>query len=355
MNNNLLITGAAGFIGANFLYFWLNKKPNANLTVVDKLTYAGNLATIKPLIDSNRVAFYQADIGDKSAISNILSQHKIDTIVNFAAESHVDRSISSPDSFITTNVNGTLNLLNCAKDYWLEKKNFLNEHRFHHVSTDEVYGSLKPDAPAFTEQTPYQPNSPYAATKAASDHLVRAYHETYGLNTSISNCSNNYGKYHFPEKLIPLTITRILRGERIPVYGDGHQIRDWLHVDDHCKAIELIICKGTNGETYNVGGNNELTNIELVHYICNTMNEAFKNTPALINKYPKAISAAKSHSESLIKYVDDRLGHDRRYAVNANKIKKELGFEPSPNFQKLLQETVYWYLNNPSWWEPLLK
>ena len=352
MTYKILVTGGAGFIGANFVFHWCKKHPEEQIVVVDALTYAGNKETLAPLIESQQVIFEQIDIRSNDRISALIQEHKINTIVNFAAESHVDRSISGPDAFIETNVIGTHSLLKAAKENWLDKG--VNEHWFHHISTDEVYGTLTLDEPAFTEQNQYLPNSPYAASKAASDHLVRSYHETYGLKTSISNCSNNFGPYHFPEKLIPLTITNILRNKNIPVYGDGKQIRDWLFVEDHCKAIELILTEGEAGHTYNVGGNNEQFNIDIVNLTCQLLNQKFSQDKSLHDKYPDAIKAIQGESQALITYVEDRLGHDRRYAVNADKVKANLGFEPNTNFEQLMNDTVDWYLSNPSWWTPLL-
>lgn len=352
MTYKILVTGGAGFIGANFVFHWCKKHPEEQIVVVDALTYAGNKETLAPLIEGQQVIFEQVDIRSNDRISALIQEHKINTIVNFAAESHVDRSISGPDAFIETNVIGTHSLLKAAKENWLDKG--LDEHWFHHISTDEVYGTLTLDEPAFTEQNQYLPNSPYAASKAASDHLVRSYHETYGLKTSISNCSNNFGPYHFPEKLIPLTITNILRNKNIPVYGDGKQIRDWLFVEDHCKAIELILAEGEAGHTYNVGGNNEQFNIDIVNLTCQLLNQKFSQDKSLHDKYPNAIKAIQGESQTLITYVEDRLGHDRRYAVNADKVKANLGFEPNANFEQLMSDTVDWYLDNPSWWTPLL-
>ena len=352
MKNNLLVTGAAGFIGANFVYHWCKNHPEDKILVVDALTYAGNKDTLSSLIEKQQITFEQVDIRNNERISSLMNEHHINIIVNFAAESHVDRSISGPDAFIETNVIGTHSLLKAAKENWLDKG--ISEHRFHHISTDEVYGTLTLSEPAFTEQNQYLPNSPYAASKAASDHLVRSYHETYGLNTTISNCSNNFGPYHFPEKLIPLTITNILRNKSIPVYGDGKQIRDWLFVEDHCKAIELILESGEAGHTYNVGGNNEQFNIDIVTLTCKLLNQKFAQNKALHDKYPEAVQAIQGQSERLITHVEDRLGHDRRYAVNAEKLKETLGFEPNSDFEKLMNDTVDWYLENQPWWQPLL-
>lgn len=351
MSNNLLITGGAGFIGANFVLHWSKAYPNDQLVVVDALTYAGNKQTLSELISSNKIVFRQLNICQQQQISELLKEYQINIIVNFAAESHVDRSITGPDAFIETNINGTHSLLKAAKENWLDTP--VANHRFHHISTDEVYGTLTSEQPAFTEQNQYLPNSPYAASKAASDHLVRAYHETYGLNTTISNCSNNFGPYHFPEKLMPLVITNILFDKPLPIYGDGKQIRDWLFVTDHCKAIELILAKGKAGQTYNVGGNNEQFNIDIVTAICSSLNNKFKQNKTLATLYPQAKSAIAGKAHELITHVEDRLGHDRRYAVNAEKIKQELCFSPNENFNALLEQTVDWYLANQDWWLPL--
>ena len=352
MINNLLITGGAGFIGANFVFHWLKQYPQDKLVIADALTYAGNRATLDEVIVSEQVIFSETNICDQSAISKLIQEYDVNIIVNFAAESHVDRSISGPDAFIETNINGTHSLLKAAKENWIDNR--VENHRFHHISTDEVYGTLTAEEPAFTEQHQYLPNSPYAASKAASDHLIRAYHETYGLKTTISNCSNNFGPFHFPEKLIPLTITNILQDKTIPIYGDGKQIRDWLFVEDHCKAIELILSKGEAGNTYNVGGNNEQYNIDIVNSICQLMNKKFAQDPSLAKRYPKAKSAILGQAQQLLTHVDDRLGHDRRYAVNADKIKQTLGFTPDTNFAQLLINTIDWYLANEDWWLPLL-
>lgn len=352
MSNNLMVTGGAGFIGANFVFHWLKQRPNDQLIVVDSLTYAGNKTTLDTVIKQGKIHFYAEDICHQDKMVDLIRQHDINLIVNFAAESHVDRSITGPDAFIETNINGTHSLLKAAKICWLDTQ--VANHRFHHISTDEVYGSLAPEAPAFTEHHPYLPNSPYAASKASSDHLVRAYHETYGLHTSISNCSNNFGPYHFPEKLIPLTIANILQDHPIPVYGDGKQVRDWLFVEDHCRAIEAILTADCAGETFNVGGNNEQYNLDIVHRLCQLLNDKFSTTPALCERFPMATNAINGCAENLIEHVTDRLGHDRRYAVNAEKIKAELGFQPNQDFDALLAQTLDWYLQHTSWWQPLL-
>lgn len=353
MSRALLITGGAGFIGSNFSHYWLTTHPNDTVVVLDALTYAGNLSSLARCKAKANFHFVKGSIGDRALVVDLLKHHHIDTVVNFAAESHVDRSINSAKPFIDTNVVGTLSLLEAAKQVWLDKG--VKAHHFHHVSTDEVYGSLEPDEPAFTEQHQYQPNSPYSASKAASDHLVRAFHHTYGLNVTTSNCSNNYGAYHYPEKLIPLIILNILHNTPLPVYGDGKQIRDWLHVSDHCKAIEQVLLKGQYGEVYNIGGNNEWQNIEIVKYICQHLNTQFTQHPELALRFPKAQYAKRGNAEKLITFVADRLGHDTRYAINTNKAALQLDYYPDYNFEQGLAQTIQWYLANPNWWQPLYK
>lgn len=334
----LLVTGGAGFIGANFVYYWLNTYPEDRLIILDALTYAGNRASLGQAEKAPNVEFVHADIRDQNLVENLLVREKINAIVHFAAESHVDRSIIGPDAFIDTNIVGTHSLLKAAKNIWLDK--YPGPHRFHHISTDEVYGTLKPSDPPFSEETPYAPNSPYAASKASSDHLVRAYHETYGLEVTTSNCSNNYGPYQFPEKLIPLMIVNILHDIPIPVYGDGLQIRDWLYVDDHNLGVDLILKKGKPGQTYNIGGNNEKRNIDIVRLVCSLMDKKLdRKTPA----------------DTLITHVTDRAGHDRRYAINAQKITKDLGYVPQTTFEQGIEKTIDWYLDNKIWWNPLVK
>lgn len=332
----ILVTGAAGFIGANFVLDWLTQsdEPVINL---DKLTYAGNLQSLASLQGDARHIFVHGDIGDRALVDRLLAEHKPRAIVNFAAESHVDRSIHGPEDFIQTNVVGTFHLLESVRAYWggldeAAKASF----RFLHVSTDEVYGTLKPTDPPFTEENTYEPNSPYSASKAASDHLVRAYHHTYGLPVLTTNCSNNYGPYHFPEKLIPLMIVNALAGKPLPVYGDGMQIRDWLFVKDHCSAIRRVLEAGTPGETYNVGGWNEKPNIEIVKTVCALLDEMS----------PRA--DGKGYAEQ-ITYVTDRPGHDRRYAIDATKIHRELGWKPAETFETGIRKTVRWYLDNQAW------
>ena len=336
----LLVTGGAGFIGCNFVHYWLENHPDNQLVVLDALTYAGNLASLEPLIGQDDFHFVHGDICDTELVERLLREHRVDTIVHFAAESHVDRSIHGPDEFIQTNIVGTHSLLKAAKIVWLDDPaTATTAHRFHHVSTDEVYGSLDADGPAFTEDTPYAPNSPYSASKAASDHLVRAYHHTYGMNVVTSNCSNNYGPYQFPEKLIPLVIINILHGKPLPIYGDGMNIRDWLYVDDHARGIELCIQSGRAGETYNIGGNEERTNIDIVRTLCAKIDARFAANPGLAARFPDAPPAAGRPSDSLITYVQDRPGHDRRYAIDATKTKAELGYQP-PHWRASLQSML---------------
>jgi dTDP-glucose 4,6-dehydratase len=339
----LLVTGGAGFIGANFVHHWLREHPADLVVVLDALTYAGNLANLEPVKSHRSYRFVHGNICDTPLVEELLREHKIDVIVHFAAESHVDRSITGPDAFIETNVYGTHSMLKAARQVWLEEKS-VPRHRFHHVSTDEVYGSLGPDEAPFSETTPYAPNSPYSASKAASDHLVRAYHHTYELATTTSNCSNNYGPYQFAEKLIPLAITRILEGGVLPVYGDGRNVRDWLHVEDHCRAIDLILTHGRIGEVYNVGGRSERENIAIVRELCTVIDEKFAATPALRERFPKSPSAGGAGGASLISFVTDRRGHDRRYAINGSKLERELSFKPRHRLSQALRDTIDWYL-----------
>ena len=331
----ILVTGGAGFIGSNFILDWLAQSDETVLNL-DALTYAGNLENLAALKDDARHVFVQGDIGDRPLLDRLLAEHRPRALIHFAAESHVDRSISGPGAFIKTNIEGTYTLLEAARQHWqalpdAERAAF----RFHHVSTDEVYGSLKADDPAFAETNPYEPNSPYSASKAASDHLVRAWHHTYGLPVLTTNCSNNYGPYHFPEKLIPLMIVNALAGKPLPVYGDGQQIRDWLFVTDHCSGIRAVLAGGRVGETYNIGGWNEKANIDIVRTVCALLDE-LRPDPA--GKY-----------ERLITYVKDRPGHDRRYAIDARKIERELGWRPAETFETGIRKTVQWYLDHPDW------
>lgn len=353
MPKSLLVTGAAGFIGANFVHYWMQHHPEDKVVAYDALTYAGNRANLDTLDGNKNFSFVHADICDYDVVLQTLREYGIDTIVHFAAESHVDRSITGPDTFIETNIVGTHTLLKAAREVWLAGDKS-QAHRFHHVSTDEVYGSLSIDAPGFHEQQQYEPNSPYSASKAASDHLVRAYHHTYGLQVSTSNCSNNYGPYHFPEKLVPLCLTNILRGRPLPVYGDGSNIRDWLYVEDHCRGIELVLQNGEVGETYNIGGNNEWNNLDIVHLLCDQMDARFAADPSLAQRFAAAPAATGGSARDLITFVEDRAGHDWRYAIDASKIMKELGYSPHESFETGLRRTLDWYLSNEEWWQPLL-
>jgi dTDP-glucose 4,6-dehydratase len=349
---NLLVTGAAGFIGTSFVNYWHSSNPGDRIVVLDALTYAGNKNNLADLSGQDWFEFVHGSIGDQTLLDALLVEHEIDTIVHFAAESHVDRSITGPDAFIETNIVGTHCLLKAAKKYWIDEA-ARPDHLFHHVSTDEVYGTLEADDPAFTETTVYAPNSPYAASKASSDHIVRSYHHTYGLKVTTSNCSNNYGPYQFPEKLLPVCILNILSGKDLPIYGDGQQIRDWLYVDDHNRGIELVIKKGRRGETYNIGGNNEWANIDVVHLLCELIDTRFLDDSTLSTKFPDSPCAKGDSARSLITFVTDRLGHDTRYAINASKIMSELGYDPQETFDSGLKKTLDWYLSNEDWWRSI--
>ena len=351
----LLVTGGAGFIGANFVHYWLAHHPSDRVVVLDALTYAGNIETLKSLMGNPNFRFVKGNICNSELVELLLREEGIDTLVHFAAESHVDRSITGPDAFIETNIIGTHSLLKAARAVWLADPANPLPHRFHHVSTDEVYGALSLTDPAFTEETAYAPNSPYSASKAASDHLVRAYLHTYGLQVTTSNCSNNYVYYHFPEKLIPLCLTNILESKPLPIYGDGKQIRDWLFVEDHCRGIELVLDKGVVGETYNIGGVNEWQNIDIVNLVCELVDREFAAHPELTAQYPHAPAAHGASAKSLITYVTDRAGHDRRYAVGTDKIRTELGYVPQETFETGIAKTITWYLANEAWWRPLKK
>jgi len=332
---NILITGGAGFIGSNFIHYLLKKDPNVKLVNLDLLTYAGNLENLKDLPDVGRYEFVHGNICDQALVEKVLREHDIDFVVHFAAESHVDRSISGPKSFIETNINGTFSLLESVRKVWLLEQKRYDKH-FHHISTDEVFGSLSPTAPAFSEKAPYSPNSPYAASKASSDHLVCSYAHTYGLPVTITNCSNNYGPYQFPEKLIPLIIMNAINGKSLPIYGDGQQVRDWLYVEDHCVAIWEVIQKGKKGESYNIGGENQPTNLEIVTTICQLLDDIMPDSP----NYP--------HNH-LIEFITDRPGHDRRYAMDIRKIQAELNWRPQYTLTEGLKKTVNWYLDNKEW------
>lgn len=343
MLKNILITGGAGFIGSNFVRYILQVEPQVRIVNLDALTYAGSLENLKDLPDPGRHTFVHGDICDRDLVDNLIHTHQVDTVVHFAAESHVDRSILGPAQFVKTNIVGTFTLLEAVRQYWLTEKTFpLENVRFHNVSTDEVYGTLEPDDPPFTEITPYAPNSPYAASKAASDHLVRSYHHTYGLPVTITNCSNNYGPYQFPEKLIPLMILNAMDGRSLPIYGDGQQIRDWLYVEDHCEAIRTVLRKGISGETYNIGGNNQPTNLTMVKTICEVLDECQPHSTNIPH-------------EALIQYVTDRPGHDRRYAMDINKISRELGWRPQQSLSSGLLKTIEWYLQSQDWIDAIRK
>src|ERR1700733_13861381 len=335
MENTILVTGGAGFIGSNFVLDWMERE-NASIVNLDKLTYAGNLHNLTTVANQPRYEFIEGDIANRGLVRNLLDRRKPRAIVHFAAESHVDRSIRGPDDFIRTNIDGTFALLEEVRAYWGSLgEHERNDFRFLHVSTDEAFGSLRPGDPAFSENTPYAPNSPYAASKAASDHLVRAYHHTYGLPVLTTNCSNNYGRFQFPEKLIPLVILNALNHKPLPVYGDGQNVRDWLYVEDHCEAIATVLSRGRVGQTYNIGGWNEKRNIDIVETICDIVDEIAG---------PKG-----SPRRSLITFVRDRPGHDRRYAMNASKIERELGWRPVETFESGIRKTVRWYLENEGW------
>lgn len=334
---NVLITGGAGFIGSNFVHYLLETEPEIQVVNLDNLTYAGSLENLKDLPDRTRYTFVEGDICDRELVDELMSQYDVDAIVHFAAESHVDRSILGPEQFVQTNVMGTFTLLEAAKKHWLQAEGSFDPGvRFHHISTDEVYGTLEPDDPPFSETTPYQPNSPYAASKAASDHLVRSYVHTYGFPATVTNCSNNYGPRQFPEKLVPLMILNAIDGKPLPVYGDGKQIRDWLYVDDHCKAILQVLKEGQMGEVYNVGGDNQPTNLEIIDVICAILDERLPDSPHV------------PHNQ-LIQFVQDRPGHDRRYAMNIAKIGRKLNWRPAQSLQSGLEKTIEWYLQNEAW------
>ncbi|MFC1551849.1 dTDP-glucose 4,6-dehydratase [Candidatus Latescibacterota bacterium] len=339
----VLVTGGAGFIGSNFIRYLLNEEPDVRIVNLDALTYAGNRDNLDGLYDPDRHSFVHGDICDKNLVTRLFTKHGIDTVVHFAAESHVDRSIHDPGAFVQTNIVGTLTLLEAAKKYWLEEKaQSAGDVRFHHVSTDEVYGSLGPEEDSWTEDSPYAPNSPYAASKAGADHLVRSYGHTYGLPYTITNCSNNYGPCQFPEKLIPVTILNALEGSSIPVYGDGGQIRDWLYVEDHCAAIHTVLRNGTPGKTYNIGGDNQLTNLEIVEIVCDILDTLKPDSVNIPHR-------------NFIKSVEDRPGHDRRYSLNTAKIQNELGWHAAHSPGDGFNDTVQWYLNNMGWIEEIRK
>lgn len=337
---HLLVTGGAGFIGSNFVRYWCERYPRDRLVVLDALTYAGNRQNLADLDGQVDLRFVQGDIGDRPLVETLLAEEGIDTVAHFAAESHVDRSILGPAAFVQTNVVGTFTLLEAFRHHWMQRGQPEGD-RFLHISTDEVYGSLGPTDLPFSETTPYAPNSPYSASKAGSDHLVRAYYQTYGVPTLTTNCSNNYGPYHFPEKLIPLMGLNILRGKPLPIYGDGQNIRDWIYVIDHCRALEAVIHQAKPGERYNIGGDAEVKNIDLVRLICDEMDALAADLPV-------------KPARELIRFVRDRPGHDRRYAIDATKIRTELGWTPQVTLTEGLRHTLQWYLTHRDWWQPLL-
>ncbi len=340
---NVLITGGAGFIGSNFVRFLLMKEPEVQIVNLDALTYAGTLENLRDLPDPDRHTFIHGDICDRELVDKLFRNQHIDTVIHFAAESHVDRSILSPAQFVQTNIIGTFTLLEAARAAWIDEGIApLNEVRFHHISTDEVFGSLEPEDPPFKEETPYAPNSPYSASKASSDHLVRSYAHTYGLPITITNCSNNYGPYQFPEKLIPLMILNALDGTPLPIYGDGQQVRDWIYIEDHCEAIWFVLRRGRVGETYNAGGNNQPANIDIVKKLCAILDELQPDSPH------------KPHA-SLIKFVVDRPGHDRRYAMDIGKIQRDLDWGPREDLESGLRKTVHWYLKHTDWVDTIRK
>lgn len=346
---SVLITGGAGFIGQNLVHAWRAARPADHLTVVDAMTYAANIRSLEPLIADRSIAFVKGDIGDTALMQRLFDERKFTRVAHLAAESHVDRSIADPEAFLQTNVLGTFTLLRAALDAW-RATSALGSARFLHVSTDEVYGSLGASEPAFTEETPYRPNSPYAASKASSDHLVRAYVATYGMPALITNCSNNYGAFQHPEKLIPLMIIHALEGKSLPIYGDGSNIRDWLHVSDHCDALMKVIEHGRPGETYNVGGGNERNNRDVVGVICDTIDRAFAADLGLASRFPSCPAASGKSTRMLISYVTDRPGHDHRYAINATKLASELDSRCRVGFETGLGQTVRWYLDHEEWW-----
>jgi dTDP-glucose 4,6-dehydratase len=346
---SVLITGGAGFIGQNLVHAWHAARPADRLVVVDAMTYAANIRSLEPLIGDGRILFVKGDIRDAALMRRLFDEHKFIRVVHLAAESHVDRSIADPEAFLQTNVLGTFTLLQAALDGW-RSDGMIDRARFLHVSTDEVYGSLQPADPAFSESSPYRPNSPYAASKAASDHLVRAFVATYGLPALITNCSNNYGPYQHPEKLIPLMIIHALEGKPLPIYGDGSNVRDWLHVSDHCDALIAVVERGRVGETYNVGGGNEHNNRDVVGLICDALDRAFAADSKLASRFSSCPAASGNSCRSLVTYVTDRPGHDHRYAIDATKLFRELGNRCSVGFETGLGQTVQWYLDHEDWW-----
>jgi dTDP-glucose 4,6-dehydratase len=347
--HSILITGGAGFIGQNLVHAWRAARPDDRLVVLDAMTYAANIRSLDPLIANRSIAFVTGDINDAGLVRRLFDEFRFTCVAHLAAESHVDRSIVDPEAFLQTNVLGTFTLLKVALDFWRAAET-LDQSRFLHVSTDEVYGSLGFDDPAFQEMTPYRPNSPYAASKAASDHLVRSFVSTYGMPALITNCSNNYGPFQHPEKLIPLMIIHALEGKPLPIYGDGSNVRDWLHVSDHCDALMAVIERGRIGETYNIGGGNERNNRDVVGSICDTLDRYFAENAALAARFPACPAAGGRSCRSLISYVTDRPGHDHRYAINAGKLADELGKQCTVGFEDGLSQTIRWYIDQESWW-----
>lgn len=347
--HSVLITGGAGFIGQNLVHAWRGARPDDRLTILDAMTYAANLRSLQPLIDDRSINFVMGDIRDAQFVRRLFEEHRFDRVAHLAAESHVDRSIDDPEAFLQTNVLGTFTVLKTALDSW-RAAGVMERARFLHVSTDEVYGSLEPGDPAFTESSPYRPNSPYAASKAASDHLVRSFVETYRLPALITNCSNNYGRYQHPEKLIPLMIIHALEGKALPIYGDGTNIRDWLHVSEHCEALMSVIEHGRIGETYNIGGGNERTNRDIVDRICEVIDGAFAADQNLAARFPSCPAATGRSCRSLIAFVTDRPGHDRRYAIDATKLATELGKGRAVGVESGLEQTIRWYIDHEEWW-----
>ncbi|MBI5321099.1 dTDP-glucose 4,6-dehydratase [Bradyrhizobium sp.] len=350
--HTVLITGGAGFIGQNLVHAWRDARPSDRLVVIDAMTYAANLRSLEPLIAERSIAFVRGDINDAALIRALFDEHRFTRVAHLAAESHVDRSIDDPEAFLQTNVLGTFTLLKSALDHWREAA-LLDRSRFLHVSTDEVYGSLGLDDPAFTEASPYRPNSPYAASKASSDHLVRSFVATYGMPALITNCSNNYGPYQHPEKLIPLMIIHALEGKPLPIYGDGSNVRDWLHVSAHCEALINVIERGRVGETYNIGGGNERNNRDVVGLICDTIDRAFVADSGLSARFPACPAASGKACRSLISFVTDRPGHDHRYAIDARKLESELGSRSHVDFSDGIGRTVHWYLDHEPWWRDI--
>ena len=348
-HSRILVTGGAGFIGQNFVHHLVRHAPGAHIVVLDALTYAANPTSLKPLQDTGQVVFKRGDITDLAHMQQLFEAHRFDTVAHLAAESHVDRSISGPDAFIQTNIIGTYNLLKTALADW-KARDLMQTARFLHVSTDEVFGDLEMDEPAFHEESPYKPSSPYSASKASSDHLARAFMRTYGLPVLVTNCSNNYGPYQHPEKLIPLMILNALRGQKLPIYGDGLNVRDWLHVSDHCNALTLVLEGGRLGRTYNVGGGAERANREVVAAICAAIDQAFAADPDLARRYPDCPAAKGQPVASLVHHVQDRPGHDRRYAIDPRRLAQELGYQPRETFEQGLSQTVAWYIANDGWW-----